>query len=76
MTENEFDDQLRALVRQRPFRPFEIELLDGQRLWIDDPQALGFDGGGGSFIDPDEEIHFFNHATVRRIGEASREPSA
>jgi hypothetical protein len=76
MTETEFDEQLRVLVRRQPFLPFEIELSDGKRLWIDQPQALGFNAGGGSFIDANQDIHFFNYTTVRRIGEAPKEATA
>jgi hypothetical protein len=73
MTASEFDEQLRYLLRRRPFLPFEIELLDGNRLWIDQAQALGFNNGAGSFIGPDQELYFFNYTTVRRIGETPKE---
>jgi hypothetical protein len=76
MTATEFDDTLRILVRRRPFYPFEIELVDGNRLWIDRAEALGFNSGAGAFISENQEIYFFNNTTVRRIGEAPKEATA
>jgi hypothetical protein len=70
MTIPEFEDTLRSLMRRRPYFPFEIELVDGERLWIDRPEAVCFDGGAGAFIAEDGSLHFFNSETVRRIGEA------
>jgi len=67
MSADIFEPLMRANLRRRPFQNFIVELEDGQRLVIDDPQAAGFDGGSAGYVDPEGEIHFFSYEEVRNI---------
>jgi hypothetical protein len=40
MTREEFERQLRSLMRQRPFQPFTMVLGTGERIDVDVPEAL------------------------------------
>jgi hypothetical protein len=62
----EFDQTLRKLVKAEPFVPFEVEMDDGRRIPIRQPN-LAFGGGSAGFIDPDYEdgaIVDFSHQHV------------
>jgi hypothetical protein len=49
MSGEEFENQLRQLIRKRPFEPFVVELLDGNQIDVDYP-SVAFDGGAATFI--------------------------
>jgi hypothetical protein len=68
MTAHTFEKRLRALMQRRPFESFQVELFDGKRLWIDTPQAIGFNSGAAAFIAADGSVHFFNNEQVRALG--------
>jgi hypothetical protein len=68
MSTKEFDKSLLALIRKQPFQPFEIELVDGERLAVDRADAVACNGGSGAFIAADGSIHFFDSRTVKRLG--------
>jgi hypothetical protein len=68
MTANEFHERMLFLLRRRPFVPFDVELIDGTRLWVDRPDAVATGGGGASFGDPAGEIHLFDWTNTRRLG--------
>jgi len=44
VTPEQFDQVLRAFVRRRPFRPFLIELISGDRLRVAHPEAIELRG--------------------------------
>jgi hypothetical protein len=67
MTNDEFEQQLRTWVRRQPFLPFAVVLLDGERVEVDSPEALAFDGGAAGFIEPDGVVRFFKSGQVREI---------
>ena len=45
MTKKEFEVTLRAFVGVRPFKPFLIEFLSGDRLLVSHPEALDIQDG-------------------------------
>ena len=72
MTAEQFDNDLRKLLRARPFQPFLIVFEDGRTLYIDEP-AIAFDNGGGGFIDKEELVHFFECEEVGEFRPATKE---
>jgi len=53
----QFEHVLRQLVRQEPFRPFLVDMVDGRILTVDQPVVFG--GGGASYITlSDEWVEF------------------
>jgi hypothetical protein len=66
MTREQFTQTLTSFLRRRPFQPFTVVLADGERLEIDNPEAVGHSGNGSAgFIDPDKEVYFFDFSNVR-----------
>jgi hypothetical protein len=66
MTATEFETTLRALMNKHPFLPFLIEYSDGRRVWVES-RHVAFAGGGGSYIDDNLFIHFFDYTNVDRL---------
>ena len=67
MSRSEFQDQLLSLFEARPFRPFIIELRDGEPIYVDDPMPLAFGEGRGVFIGADQSIRRFQHDSVSQF---------
>jgi hypothetical protein len=76
MTVEEFVTTLRKYRWQEPPEPFIIELTTGKQILIDDPQAVGFIEGKGSFFSPKYEIIEFSHDEVRAIRPVIQEPAS
>jgi hypothetical protein len=66
MTAETFDLTLRRLLRQEPFQPFVVELIDGRRLEID-RRRLAVNYGGATLVMPDLELIEFVPEEVRDI---------
>lgn len=76
MSEQDFDNQLRAFVRRRPFFPFVVVFLDGREITVDLPNAIAFDVGGAGFISETKEIVLFECEEVSRIVAATESETA
>jgi len=59
-----FQDELRLLLRARPFVPFAIVMTDDRIIVIDEP-AVAFNGGAASFIDSHGDIQFIQCEQVQ-----------
>jgi len=66
MTPEIFERTLRELLQRRPFLPFIVEMDDGERFIVDDPEAVPLSGGAAGFIGMDK-IYFFNCDNVRHF---------
>jgi hypothetical protein len=64
MTEEEFDQTMRSFVKRRPFVPFVVELLNGERIVIAN-RHVAFGGGAAGFLSRREGLVDFNHDQVR-----------
>ena len=62
-----FDRALRALVKRSPFRPFTVELVSGDRIEVDHPEALVFRSGVAVYISPDGCPTVFDHEGVSQV---------
>jgi hypothetical protein len=69
MTRDEFDQRLRTLIRRRPFQPFAVILLTGERIEVDVPEAVALGGGAGGYLSPSGEAFLFDYRGVREIVE-------
>jgi hypothetical protein len=76
MTRDSFEQTLRALLRRKPFEPFEVELLDGERFLVDRSDAVSMGGGAAGFIAEDGEIYFFDWQKTRQLGKEVNGASA
>lgn len=50
MDPGNFDRSLQALQHRRPFRPFTVALVNGDRFQVDHPEALVWRDGVAVFI--------------------------
>jgi hypothetical protein len=47
-----FDNTMRIFKYRKPFRPFTVALVSGERLEVDHPDAVVFRDGVGLFVGP------------------------
>ena len=52
MAPQSFENALKALQQRKPFRPFTVELVSGDRFEVDFPNALVIRDGVAVFIGP------------------------
>lgn len=77
MDRDTFDSTLRAFKCRKPFQPFRIALVDGDRLEVDHPDALAFRDGVALFAGPGGIPAVFDHEGVSQIvGDLSGRASA
>jgi hypothetical protein len=67
MTKEDFQQQMRAFLRQRPFQPFTVVLDTGQRIEVDVPEAVALGGGAAGYLDPAGEATLFECEDVSEI---------
>jgi hypothetical protein len=68
----EMETELRRRREAKPFEPFVIELTNGDRVDVDDPEALGFGGGSAGYITSAGDPIDFDCSEVVRI--SNRQP--
>ncbi len=64
MTEEHFERTLRAYQQHKPFRPFTVALMNGDRVRVDHPEAMVLRGGIAVFLAADGTPSFFDHESV------------
>jgi hypothetical protein len=57
MEREPFEQKLRQFLRQEPFRPFVVEMVDGRLIWITVPSVCTSDGGA-TFFTPRRAVEF------------------
>ena len=67
VTPDHFQTTIRAFQRRAPFRPYVVELVSGDRITIDHPEALVVRGGVGVFISSAGAPSIFDHEGVSQI---------
>jgi hypothetical protein len=75
MVAKSFDRSLRALVRGKPFRPFTVELVSGERIEVRHPEALVYRNGVAVYFSPDGDFDIFDHEGVSRLIREAATPS-
>ena len=71
MESENFDRSLRAFQRRRPFQVFTVELVSGETMQVDHPEALVVRGGVAVYISPTGVPSILDHESVSQIiGEA------
>lgn len=67
MTEANFHQSLLSFVRRKPFKPFAIELVSGDRFVVDHPEAVAHRGTVAVFIDPGGAYKLFGNTAVSQL---------
>ena len=77
MTGDLFNETILALKRRRPFVPFTVAMVNGDRVEIDFPEALAIREGFALFAGPGSVPHVFDHEGVNQIiGDLAGRPTA
>jgi hypothetical protein len=76
MTAEHFQTTIRAFQRRTPFKPYIVELVSGDRVEVDHPEALVIRGGVGVFVDASGAPAIFDHEGVSQILAGSGESAA
>ena len=53
--------------RRRPFRPFTVELVTGERMTVRHPEALRLRKDLAAFVEPDGFRRYFDAASVCQV---------
>jgi hypothetical protein len=76
MDRDTFESTIRTFKNQRPFRPFTVSLVNGERLEVDHPDALAVRDGVALFVGPGRVPHVFDYERVAQmIGDLVSPPS-
>lgn len=67
MRADAFEETLKTLKNKKPFSPFTVVLVSGDRFEVDFPDALSYRGGVGSYIGPKMTPWVFDHQGVSHI---------
>lgn len=62
-----FDIALRSFVNRKPFKPFVVELVSGDRLRVDHPEALITRNGVAFHFATDGNPTLFDHESVSQV---------
>ena len=73
MTAEHFQTTIRAFQRRSPFQSYVVELVGGDRVRIDHPEALVLRGGVAVFVSSTGEPAILDHEGVSQI---SADPTA
>ncbi len=72
MKEANFRNGLEAFVCRRPFKPFTVELVSGDRFIVDHPEALALRGAVAVFINSEGRYTLFDSTGVSQLTEVTR----
>lgn len=76
MDRDTFDSTIRAFKNRRPYRPFTVALVNGDRLEIDHPEAIIVRDGVALFAGPGGVPAVFDYEGVSQIvGDLAERPS-
>lgn len=75
MTEANFRKSLQAFIRRKPFRPFEVELVSGDRFTVEHPEALAHSGSVAVYLNPHGDIKLFDSDSVSQVADVPRRRS-
>jgi hypothetical protein len=67
MTTEHFQTTNRAFQRRSPVQPYVVELVSGDRVTVDHPEALVVRGGVGVFVNASGAPSIFDHEGVSQV---------
>jgi hypothetical protein len=76
MDRKSFESLLRGLARRKPFRPFTVEFVNGEKIEVDHPEALVVRAGVAVFLNAKGVPSWFDSEGVNRlVGEKGTKPT-
>ncbi len=77
MDRNTFDSTIRTFKHRKPFEPFTVAMVDGDRVEVDHPEAIVVRDGVALYVAPRGIPVIFDHEGVSQvIGDLARRSSA
>ncbi len=76
MTTDHFQTAIRGFQRRTPFKSYVVELVSGDRVQVDHPEALVLRGGVAVFVSAQGAPAIFDHEGVSQIFSDSAESTA
>jgi hypothetical protein len=67
MIPEHFQTVIRAFQRREPFNSYLVELVSGDRVTVDHPEALVMRGGVAVFVDSAGAPAIFDHEGVSQV---------
>jgi hypothetical protein len=67
MDRETFTTTIQSLQSRRPFRPFTVALMDGDRYEVDRPNVLALGDGAAVLLSPGNVPVFFDHEGVSQV---------
>jgi hypothetical protein len=67
MDRETFTAAIESLQTRRPFRPFTVAMVDGDRHEVDRPNVLALGDGMAVLIAPGNVPVYFDHEGVRQV---------
>jgi hypothetical protein len=67
MDRETFDNTLQMLTQRRPFQPFTVAMVNGDRLEVDFPNSIAFRDGTALYIAPGRVPVWFDHEGVSQV---------
>lgn len=67
MVAESFASALRAFTNRKPFKAFAVDLVNGERIVVEHPEALVFRNSITVYFSPQKEIAIFDHEGVARL---------
>ncbi len=62
-----FEETLTQMRRQEPFQPFVVELLNGNRINVEHPEALAYSQRRAVYVGKHGSLHIFDPDGVNQI---------
>ena len=76
MVAEHFQTTIRAFQRRSPFKAYVVELVSGERVRVDHPEALVIRGGVAVFVNAEGAPSIFDHEGVSQVIADSPESNA
>jgi hypothetical protein len=67
MTAEHFDQLIDTLLERRPFRPFTVEIQNGERFEVDHPRSTVVRDGFAIYLKPGNVPVYFDHESVNQV---------
>jgi hypothetical protein len=67
MNRPEFEKEIKELIAAQPFVPFAVDLVEGERVLIENPQAFRCQGGSAVYATSDGLLDIFDYRSVRAV---------
>jgi len=67
MDRETFTVTIRAFQARKPFKPFTVALVDGERYEVDRPDVLALGDGAAVLLAPGNVPVFFDHEGVSQV---------